>query len=61
MQVQTRRIAAALIGASLALSAAAPALAQDADWPNSGPLADGSTFTLNPTIAEKVANGDPVN
>jgi ABC-type sugar transport system substrate-binding protein len=61
MQVKTRRLTAALIGASLALGAVAPALAQDEDWPNSGPLADGSAFTLNPTIAEKVANGDPVN
>lgn len=63
MHVTSRRLAAAMIGASLALGATVPVLAQDAEenWPLSGPLADGSTFELSPTIAEKVANGDPVN
>ncbi len=31
------------------------------DWPHTGTLKDGSTFTLNPRIAEKLENGEPVN
>jgi ribose transport system substrate-binding protein len=56
----------ALASASLIVAAAAPALAQDASqpaaaWPNSGPLKDGTTFTLSPRIADKLANGGDIN
>lgn len=56
----------ALASASLIVAAAAPALAQDAsqapgDWPLSGTLRDGSTFTLAPRIAEKLTSGAPIN
>ena len=31
------------------------------DWPASGTLKDGSTFTLKPSIADKLANGGDIN
>lgn len=30
-------------------------------WPLTGTLKDGSTFTLHPRVAEKLANGEPIN
>lgn len=63
----------ALASASLIVAAAAPAFAQSpaapasqapGDWPFSGTLRDGSTFTLAPRIADKLAldsDDDPAN
>jgi ABC-type sugar transport system substrate-binding protein len=42
-------------GASVAPSAAAEG------WPLTGTLKDGSTFTLHPRVAEKLAAGEPIN
>jgi ribose transport system substrate-binding protein len=66
MRIGVRGAGMALASVSLIVAAAAPALAQDAsqapgDWPNSGTLKDGSTFTLSPRIAAKLANGEPIN
>ena len=61
MRMTTSRLVAALAVAGLMAAAAAPAMAQEDDWPNGGTLKDGSTFTLNPRIAEKLANGEPIN
>jgi ribose transport system substrate-binding protein len=71
MRTQMRRAGVALAAAGLVVVAAAPALAQspgtspaasgDANWPLSGPLKDGSTFTLKQSIADKLANNEPVN
>jgi ABC-type sugar transport system substrate-binding protein len=55
------RMTAGLMAAGLVVAAATPAVAQEADWPNSGPLNDGGTFQLAPRIAEKLANGEPIN
>lgn len=30
-------------------------------WPYTGTLADGSTFTLHPRVADKLAKGEPIN
>ncbi|MFN8520454.1 MAG: substrate-binding domain-containing protein [Chloroflexota bacterium] len=62
----------ALASVSLIVAATAPAVAQSpaaasqapGDWPLSGTLRDGSTFTLAPRIAEKLAanaDDDPAN
>lgn len=66
MRIGMRGAGVALASVSLIVAAAAPALAQDAsqapgDWPNSGTLKDGSTFTLAPRIADKLAKGEPIN
>jgi ribose transport system substrate-binding protein len=63
MRNLTRTVAGAAVAATLAVSAVAPALAQEeeADWPMSGPLADGSTFELSESIAAKLEAGEPVN
>lgn len=61
MGMATRRSAAGLMAAGLIMAAAVPVMAQDEDWPNSGPLKDGSTFELNQRIKDKLANGDPIN
>jgi len=66
MRIGVRGAGMALASASLIVAAAAPALAQDASqpaaaWPNSGPLKDGTTFTLSPRIADKLANGEDIN
>jgi ribose transport system substrate-binding protein len=60
MRIGARRAGICLASAGLILAATAPALAQD-DWPNSGTLKDGSTFTLSQSIADKVAAGEPIN
>ena len=57
----TRRSVAGFMAAGLIMAAAAPALAQDEDWPNSGPLNDGSTFELNQRTKDKLAAGDEIN
>ena len=71
----TASVAAATLIATLALPAmaqdaspapagsAAPAgsPAAEADWPFSGPLKDGSTFTLKQSTVDKLANGEPIN
>jgi ribose transport system substrate-binding protein len=71
----TVSVAAATLVATLALPAmaqdASPAPAEsmapagspaaEANWPISGPLADGSTFTLAQRIQDKLANGEPIN
>jgi ABC-type sugar transport system substrate-binding protein len=44
---------------SEAASAAAPSAA--AGLPLTGTLKDGSTFTLNPRVADKIAKGEPIN
>ena len=31
------------------------------DWPETGTLKDGSTFTLHPRVADKLASGEPIN
>ncbi len=66
MRIGARGAGMALASASLILAGAVPALAQDssapaAAWPNTGPLKDGSTFTLAPRIADKLASGGDVN
>jgi ribose transport system substrate-binding protein len=48
--------AAPSAAASEAASAAAPA-----GLPYTGTLKDGSTFTLNPRVADKLAKGEPIN
>jgi ribose transport system substrate-binding protein len=57
----TRRSVAGFMAAGLIMAAAVPALAQDEDWPNSGPLNDGSTFELNQRTKDKLAAGDEIN
>lgn len=61
MHVTTRRTLAGLATAGLIVATTVPALAQEASWPDSGPLNDGSTFELNPRIADKLASGDTIN
>jgi len=55
-------------GGSAAPSVAAPSAEASAaestapeGLPYTGTLKDGSTFTLNPRVAEKLANGEPIN
>lgn len=52
--------ATAVLVASLAFAGAAGA-ADESGWPYTGTLADGSTFTLNPSIAAKIKAGEPIN
>jgi ribose transport system substrate-binding protein len=64
MRIASRGAGVALATASLVVAAAVPTLGQSqapGDWPNSGTLKDGSTFTLKPGVAEKVAAGEPFN
>jgi ABC-type sugar transport system substrate-binding protein len=66
MRITTRRATAMVVAATLATALAAPAMAQDAEenWPFSGPLKDGSTFTLKQSIVDKLAlnsNDDPAD
>jgi ribose transport system substrate-binding protein len=64
MRNASRGVGVALATAGLVVAAAVPTLGQSqapGDWPNSGTLKDGSTFTLAPRIAQKLANGEPVN
>ena len=64
MRFTTRRATALVVAASLAASLAVPAAAQEENWPLSGPLKDGSTFTLKQSIADKLAlnsDDDPAN
>lgn len=61
MGMATRRSVTGLMTAALVVAAAAPAMAQDEDWPHSGPLNDGSTFELAPRIADKLAAGEAIN
>jgi len=43
-----------------ASASAAPSAAMKG-WPYTGTLKDGSTFTLNPRVADKLAKGEPIN
>ena len=53
---------AGLLMAGVALGFATfAAAAEDAKWPGTGTLVDGSTFTLNPRIAEKIKAKQAVN
>lgn len=62
MRSTKRRFVAATVTCGLALGSVAPAVAQDAEgWPHTGTLADGSTFTLNERVVNKLANDEPVN
>ena len=64
MRNASRGVGVALATAGLVVAAAVPTLGQSqapGDWPNSGTLKDGSTFTLAPRIAQKLANGEPIN
>lgn len=61
MRTLTRRAAAGAVAAVLLTALTTPAMAQDDDWPGSGTLADGSTFTLSESIAAKIEAGEPVN
>lgn len=61
MGMATRRSMAGIMATGLLMAAAAPVMAQDEDWPNSGPLNDGSTFELNQRTKDKLAAGDTVN
>jgi ribose transport system substrate-binding protein len=64
MRIASRGAGVALATAGLVVAAAVPTLGQSqapGDWPNSGTLRDGSTFTLAPRIAQKLANGEPIN
>lgn len=47
--------------ATAAPSDAASTPAPAEGWPQTGTLADGSTFTLNPRVADKLAKGEPIN
>ena len=63
MRIASRGAGVALATAGLVVAAAVPTLGQSqapGDWPNSGTLKDGSTFTLAPRIAQKLANGEPI-
>jgi simple sugar transport system substrate-binding protein len=64
MRNASRGVGVALATAGLVVAAAVPTLGQSqapGDWPGSGTLKDGSTFTLAPRIAQKLANGEPIN
>ncbi len=71
MRIGARGAGMALASASLILAGAVPALAQSpaasqapGNWPASGTLKDGSTFTLKQSIADKLAldsNADPAD
>ena len=66
MRIGTRQACMAIASASLIIAAAAPTFAQSpsagaASWPTSGPLKDGSTFTLAQGIQDKLANGSDIN
>ena len=64
MRIGTRHAVMAVASASLIISAAAPAFAQSpaaGDWPTTGPLKDGSTFTLAQSIQDKLASGGDIN
>jgi ABC-type sugar transport system substrate-binding protein len=54
------RSLAALGAAALVVAAVGPAMADD-DWPNTGTLKDGSTFTLKESTVQKLANDEPIN
>jgi ABC-type sugar transport system substrate-binding protein len=43
------------------VEASAPASQAAEGLPHTGTLKDGSTFTLHPRVAEKLANGEPIN
>lgn len=66
MRNGARRAGIALASVSLIIAAGAPVFAQDAsqapgNWPLSGTLRDGSTFTLKQSTVDKLAKGEPVN
>jgi ribose transport system substrate-binding protein len=61
MRLDTRRIAAGLFMAGALVGTGLPATAQAEDWPNSGPLKDGSTFQLADRIKAKLEAGEPIN
>jgi len=69
MRIGTRQCAVALASVSLIVAGALPAFAQRAapaltdysGMPATGTLRDGSTFTLKPEIAAKIANKEPIN
>ena len=68
MRIGLRGAGITLASASLVLAGAIPAFAQSpaasqapGNWPASGTLKDGSTFTLAPRIADKLANGGDIN
>ena len=61
MRMATRRSVAGLLAAGLIIATAAPAMAQDEAWPDSGPLNDGGTFELNQRVKDKLAAGEPIN
>jgi len=56
-------VAAPSVAAPSAAASTAPAASPSAaaGWPYTGTLADGSTFTLAPRIADKVKNHQPIN
>ena len=66
MRIGTRQACMAIASASLIIAAAAPTFAQSpsagaASWPISGPLKDGSTFTLAQSIQDKLTSGADIN
>ena len=70
MRIGARHAGICLASLGLVVAASGSALAQTSapadfqapgNWPLSGTLKDNSTFTLNPTIAAKVAAGQPIN
>jgi ABC-type sugar transport system substrate-binding protein len=60
MRSGTGRLMAAMGAAALVVASVAPVTAQD-DWPRSGTLNDGSTFTLKDETVRKLEAGEPVN
>lgn len=59
--MKTGRIAGLLLaGVAFGVGAVA-ATADESKWPYTGPLVDGSTFVLNPRIAEKIKAKQPIN
>jgi len=64
MRDSRRHVATVVAAVVLAAAVVAPAAAQEEDWPNSGPLKDGSTFQLADRIKDKLAlnsDDDPAN
>jgi ribose transport system substrate-binding protein len=61
MRIGMRRAGIVLASAALVVSAAGPVAGQEENWPFSGPLKDGTTFTLKQSTVDKLANGEPIN
>ena len=61
MWVSNKRAAIAVAAVGLLVTSLAPVAAQDAQWPDGGPLDDGSAFELSPRIRAKLDAGEAIN